>query len=107
MVQLFIEKPDCSRTWWVVLYPTLFGGIVSEVLGNFLPFPQKQRRRHLNSEARIVGNSVGRERRRESQADPREGGGPEEQLRQGVGGLLNCPTLLALPALLQKISSIL
>lgn len=70
------------------------------MVGNFLPFPQKQRGRHLKLEARIVGNSVGRERSRASRAGPREGGGPKEQLRQGVGGLLNCPTLLALPTLL-------
>lgn len=100
MVQFFIWKPDCSRTWWVVLYPTLFSGIVSEVVGNSLPFPQRQRRKHLNSEVWIVGNSVGRERSGKSQANPREGGDPEEQFGQGVGGLLNCPTLLALPALL-------
>lgn len=102
MVQFFIEKPVCSRTWWVVLYPTLFSGIMSEVVGNFLPFPLKQKRRHLNSEARIAGNSVGRERGKESQADPREGGGPEEQLRWGGGDLLNCPTLHALPTLLHS-----
>ena len=100
IVQFFTEKPDCSRTWWVVPYPTLFSGIVSEVVGNFLPFPQKQRQRHLNLEARIVGNNVGMGRSRESPADPREGGDPEEQLRQGVGGLLSRPTLLAPPTLL-------
>lgn len=42
MVQFFILKPDCSRTWWV-LYPTLFAGIVLEVMGDILPFPQQQR----------------------------------------------------------------